>query len=405
MMTTDRTAIRRRLAVPRKADRPPGRTRKLGHERILAPLAASIVATLAATVVVGLGVALIKDERQRRSESARRIRDRQFGLWPDERSADGLRRMALAQLELAIELLNTDGREMPAGRAVHETRKALKRLRALMRTLRWELGETAFAREDALLRDAGRRLASARDAEVMVATLDGLLQRNHAQLAHLDAVRTLRAQFAAERRRAHERALADARARAEISSQLLAVHERVLKWRLTDRGLEAWEPGLQQLYRQGRRRWRRAKRRKQDARAMHLWRKRVKDLRYAAEMLERRAPDDRAGAGSLTRSERQPAGRARRAQAARRINRLASRADELGELLGVEHDLAVLAERVRAAGEPFAGEAQARKLLLQLIARRRRRLRNRALRKGERLYRRRPKRFIGRMREDYRRQK
>jgi hypothetical protein len=159
---------------------------------------------------------------------------------------------------------------------------------------------------------------------------------------------------------------------------------------------------------------------------MHQWRKRVKDLRYAAEMLDRRDPD---GGEGLGRSKR---GKRRRKQAERGkdvgyIRRLARQADELGELLGEEHDLAVLAERVRADGKPgdrhglgpdspsqsprlharwvrgtaSKGGSQTRKALLKLIARRRRRLRRRALSEGERLYRRRPKKFVGRMRDAY----
>ena len=41
MMTTDRTSIRRRLAVRRRANRPPWRGRKAGHRSIVAPLAAT----------------------------------------------------------------------------------------------------------------------------------------------------------------------------------------------------------------------------------------------------------------------------------------------------------------------------------------------------------------------------
>ena len=105
------------------------------------------------------------------------------------------------------------------------------------------------------------------------------------------------------------------------------------------------------------------------ARAMHDWRKRVKDLRYAAEILGQR--------------------------------RLAHRADKLAELLGEEHDLAVLASLLPAPGRaPFKGKRgrRARKVLLARIARRRRRLRKRALREGERLYGRRPKKFVRRIR-------
>ena len=84
------------------------------------------------------------------------------------------------------------------------------------------------------------------------------------------------------------------------------------------------------------------------------------------------------------------------------IRRVARRADDLGELLGEEHDLALLAARVRAeakagraSGPPGAGT---RRVLLRLIARRRRKLRRRALRDGERLYGRAPEKFVRRVR-------
>ncbi len=383
MMTADRTSVRRRLAVRRRSNRPPWGRRKRGHSAIVAPLAASVFVTLAATAVVGLGVALVRDERDRRSALARRAR--RFALAPRERPADGLRRMALGQLDLAIELLEGGGGEAQTAAAVHETRKALKRLRALMRTLRPELGEEAFERENAVLRDCARKLAGARDAEVIVGTLDGLLARHPKQLAQLPALRQLRAQLAAERDLIARRTMADPGARSEISGRLRDVRASVGEWSLGGDGMAAAEPGLERLYRQGRRRLARARRRGADGRELHLWRKRVKDLRYAAEMLERRGAGGRAQAGW--------------------IHKLAARADELGEVLGEEHDLALLAERVRGAREPFADDRRARKTLLKVIRRRRRRLRERALRKGERIFRRSPKQFIARVRAAYARQK
>src|ERR1700730_2120460 len=164
MMTTQRTAIRRRLAIRRTSHGPPWSARKAGHGSILAPLAA----TIAASVAVGVGVALARAERERRAARAQRSRDRHFTLLPGERLADGLRRMALGQLDLAIELLAGEDGGKPGEKAVHETRKALKRLRALLKLLEDELGEQIFARETAVLREAGRRLAAARDAEVLV---------------------------------------------------------------------------------------------------------------------------------------------------------------------------------------------------------------------------------------------
>jgi hypothetical protein len=314
--------------------------------------------------------------------------------------------MALGQLDLAIEQLvgvdgPADGRK-PAERAVHETRKSLKRLRALLRLLEDELGERAFARESALLRDAGRRLARARDAEVMVNTLDDLIARGPGKLARRRGVRRLRARLLAEREAAAEAMLADHVMRARVLGDLRMLRARVAEWRLPDPGgIELVEPALKRLYRQGRRRRLRAAGGPGErTRAMHLWRKRVKDLRYAAEMLDRASDEPRGGGGGSSKRNRRHK-RARTGGEPAYAGRVARRADELGELLGEEHDLALLAARIRAQGKRAgaAGRlgAGTRKLLLKLIAERRKRLRSRALREGKRLYRRRPRKFARRI--------
>jgi CHAD domain-containing protein len=375
---------------------------------------APLAATIAATVAVGVGVALAKSERDRRWARAQRSRGRQFALLPGERLADGLRRMALGQLDLAIELLVGNGAPMPPSggngapmapeQAVHETRKALKRLRALIRLLEGELGEQTCAREDAILRDAGRRLARARDAEVAVSTLDDLLRRHPGKLAHRRGVARLRARLVAERDRATDATLGDRAMRADVLADLRALRGRVAEWKLSDRdGIQAVEPALKRLYRQGRRRRRRAAGGKGDrARAMHEWRKRVKDLRYAAEILDRHDPADRTGSARGKRARRRR-GQARRRRDQAYIHRLARLADELGELLGEEHDLVLLAARVRADAEGGGAgtRGRTRKILLKLIARRRKRLRGQALREGKRLYGRRPTKFVGRVRAAY----
>jgi CHAD domain-containing protein len=281
--------------------------------------------------------------------------------------------MALGQLDRAIELLSDDA-ITPEERAIHDTRKALKRLRALLRLLRNALGEQQFAQEYGILRDAARRLAGARDAQVMLSTLDALLQRHPRKLARRTAMIELRKLLDVERAAATQRALGDGLTRAEVLDELRGLRERVKHWDLPERpSIAVVESDLRRLYRQGRRRHRRIDRMDpptlDGTRALHEWRKRVKDLRYSAEMLGLRP--------------------------------LARRADTLGELLGEEHDLALLAALLPAPGyAPFEDKRgkQARKALRKQIARRRRRLRKRTMREGERLYRRKPKKFTRRVR-------
>jgi CHAD domain-containing protein len=424
LMAAQRTAIRRGLAIGGAAHRPPWRGRKAlrRHRPILAPSAsvprASALARALVLVGVGVGVglALARAERERRASAARARPARRSSLRPGEPPAAGVRRVIVEQLDLAIELLerHPGATDRPAidQRTVHEIRKTLKRLRSLMRLLRAELGPKRYARESTALRDCGRRLAGARDAEVMVGTLDALLERHPEALAASPGVRALRAELIAERERAA--AGRDPALRAAIVADLRAVRVRVLAWELRERRRRPAKllgPGLDRIYREGRRRLRRARRR-EDPEAAHAWRKSVKDLRYAAETLDR-GPTETLDQGSAKAAGRGPAKALDRKSArapdrgpakapdpgpAKRMRRVARRADRIGEMLGEEHDLTLLARAVRKRRGHFAGERRTRRLLLKLIARRRKRLHRRALREGERLYRRRPKRFMRRLR-------
>jgi CHAD domain-containing protein len=350
-------------------------------------------------VAVGVGMALARAERERRAASERRARDRRFALLVGERVGEGLRRMALGQLDLAIESL--EGRDAASSpeKRVHEARKALKRLRALLLLVRDELGERAYARDSALVRRTGKRMAQARDAEVLLSTLDDLIKRHPQKLGSRRGVQRLRARLETERDGAAELALADGATRAGVLDDLRALRVRVAGWQLADPGgIEVVEAALASMYGKGRRRMHRAERAgRARGRKLHEWRKRVKDLRYAAEILQRSEPHGGRAAGK-------PAKRARKRSSAEAavLANVARQADELGELLGEEHDLAVLAERVRAeakstraSGAPGPGT---RKALLKLIAQRRKRLRKRALRDGGRLFAAKPKSFVRRVR-------
>lgn len=410
--------------------------------------------------MVGLGVGLAAAARTQRERRAARAR--RFGLLAGEPAAWGLRRIALAQLDIAIGLLSEDSAGLAQEDAVHEARKAFKRLRALMRLLEDELGAAAAGRELEILRDAGRQLAGARDGEVLVTTLDEVLRRAPRKLARRRAVRELRAQLERERVAATQQMLQDTVTRARVVGALQEMRARVLAWRLSERSaIELAGPGLRRIYREGDRARRKARKQragKHNARAMHTWRKHAKELRYALEVLEeddakstqrdkgqqpnknkrnknkrdkgRRVKGQR---GKGKRDKGKPKGaRQKTAEQAelkrKRIAVAAKRADALGEMLGEDHDLVVLSERVRAiesaprrrrrerhAGPhtehagPHTGRVdgrarrrarkarRARKQLLREIARRRAKLRTRALRAGATLYEYKPARFVRRL--------
>jgi hypothetical protein len=322
-------------------------------------------------VSLGIGLALTKAELDRRSAKLRRARERRFAPKPAEQLSDGLRRMTLGQLDVAIDALQSDSGSRST-REIHETRKAIKRLRALLRLLRVQIGQSEFSHETELLRDCAGRLAGARDAEVMSQTLKDLVERHPKRLGANRRVARLSDRLLAESKAASAQTLSSD-ARAVLLDQLCAMRQRVDAWRLLHGDFELIDGALCDIYRRGERAYGKARKRN-DPSVMHDWRKRVKDLRYAAQ--------------ALTRSD------AKRASDLQHMRALARRADRLAEILGEEHDLAMLGELVRERRDLFDGHKRIRKTLLRLIDERRARLRRKALGLGGELYEQRPKKFV-----------
>src|SRR3954464_1823683 len=103
---------------------------------------------------------------------------------------DSIRRTAREQLEAAAAELD-DAESGDAAAAVHGARKRLKKTRSLVRLARPSLPKPAYRNTNRALRDRGRALSDARDADVLVATVDVLADRFAGRLpaATFNAVR------------------------------------------------------------------------------------------------------------------------------------------------------------------------------------------------------------------------
>ena len=89
-----------------------------------------------------------------------------------ERFSEGLERIGSDELQRALSALQ----DAPGPEAVHETRKCIKRLRALLRLVRPGIGEHDFNQMNARLRDASRLLSGARDRTVLAQTIERLAE-------------------------------------------------------------------------------------------------------------------------------------------------------------------------------------------------------------------------------------
>jgi CHAD domain-containing protein len=297
-----------------------------------------------------------------------------------DRLEDAARQCARAELAGAIAQL--EGTGAPAdgasardpATAIHEARKHLKKTRALLRLVRPALGEAAYRRENAALRDAARRLSAVRDADVLVATVEALAATATGRLPAADfaALRAALAAEAAALRGAPDRggAASGGTVAAAVADALRGALARVEAWPLADAPWAAVVPAAERTYRRGRAAFAAASARP-TVEALHEWRKRVKDLWYHHRLLDAAWPP--------------------------MMGAVASQAHALSELLGDDHDLAVLRERLRAGIALPPGAAADRDVLVALIDGRRAALQARALSLGGRLYAERPGAFARRL--------
>jgi len=84
---------------------------------------------------------------------------------------DGVRRVAAELLDHSCHVLTSSSVEQ--AEAVHEFRKNCKKMRGLLRLVRPALG-SAYPQENSWYRDIARELSGARDAQVLVHTVDAL---------------------------------------------------------------------------------------------------------------------------------------------------------------------------------------------------------------------------------------
>jgi CHAD domain-containing protein len=289
---------------------------------------------------------------------------RKFALRPGEPVPEGIERIALGQLDGSIEGLAGES-DADRATAIHETRKSLKRLRATARLTRHQLGDRAFREDNRTFREIGRRLSAARDSRVLLDTLAELTEE-HPRVADSNGLAPFRRTLLS-RHANSQRKLRDSGASDQALRELRAARDRVAAWPLSGESAAALAPGVEQIYRRGRQAFK-ATRKEPSTENFHNLRKRAKDLWYTGQIVQSAAPDE---FGPIT-----------------------ERAHELSDLIGKDHDLALLADSAAARPERFA-DGVSLDDLLDLIERRRRKLQRKALKVGARLYEQKPKKLAG----------
>jgi CHAD domain-containing protein len=286
-----------------------------------------------------------------------------FKFMADDRHVQSaVRRIALDQIDTALAEL---GGSIAQEKAIHSVRKRSKRLRALLRLVRPSFD--AYAHENAAIRDAAQGLSLLRDAEVMGETFGAIEDELKARLSQrkLDrfqgAIKARAEKMTAEVDR--EEALESFR------TAFTALRSRAEGWKLSTKNFGALREGFQIIYKRGRDDMR-ALSHSDDAETFHDWRKAVKAHFYHLCLMRDVAPHLLGGQRDL--------------------------ANELGELLGQQHDMSVFRLGLETESELF-GNLEGRDVLHDVLLTREQALGRQALAMGGELFVEKPKALVSRI--------
>jgi CHAD domain-containing protein len=231
----------------------------------------------------------------------------------DELSAKGFRRIAKEQFQRAAAEL---GRTEMAAVNVHETRKVVKRLKSLLRLMRPAIPEKTFRNRYRRISKIGAALAPMRDRHVMFETIGKLETRFGPE--GIGVLQPLRPLVVGSKSLMPERS--DSRAGRRVIVKTIIEAQKFEKIAFKAKGFEALSAGVEETYRAGRRNFARAYKRPSDD-AFHELRKAVQWHWRQMALISRAWPEY--------------------------FEARIAAARQLAEILGEDHDLAILEAEVR----------------------------------------------------------
>lgn len=240
----------------------------------------------------------------------------------NESLGKGWRRIVRQQIEMAIERLGS-GQDIDG--AIHETRKSLKRVRALLKLLRPALSASDYRRQSVRYRDIGRILSGVRDHAVLLATVETLAKETTG-LAHKEAdafLAIISEQPVAAAFETNITALHEVeRVKSERVRDALVALRRAAgsldKLRVKESSFDMVRRGIERSYRDARNDMKRSLEADVDE-EFHVWRKSVQAHWRHMLLIERAWPELFAARAQL--------------------------AKEISDLLGFDHDLSIMMER------------------------------------------------------------
>lgn len=237
-----------------------------------------------------------------------------YRIYKNTPPEQNIRRLLNEKISKCISII--DNKYYDKDEEIHDLRKNFKMIRGMLRLIRDDIGETKFKKYNRLFRDMGRRLAPLRDGQVYINTLIKL-QKKYKEELSIEEMDKLVFWFRDNYLLKYQQFVEEGKTIQQVKEVLVQTHPALMDLHLKEDGFGSFREGLKRVYKRGK---------KAKALAMinpttknlHEWRKRVKYLWYHNRLLREAWP-------KLMKAS---------------VNVL----DKLSDVLGEDHDYAILHE-------------------------------------------------------------
>lgn len=279
-----------------------------------------------------------------------------YRIVPQEPMAENIKRIAREQIQKA--LAETRQYQDDPDETIHQIRKRCKKIRALLRLVRYELdAQDTYRFENQWFRDAARQFSSIRDVKAVIETYDELMDVYEGQIDR-EGCASIRHLLVQEQ---EQFSTAENDIEVMMKAFETAMNEalgRIDDWSIGHNGFETLAEGFLTTYRRGRKAMKIAYEETTDE-SFHEWRKRAKYYYHHIRLL---------------RNSWKPV-----------LKSLVGELKTLSDYLGDDHNLAILYQRILKDPDRY-GSAAEQEDFLELIHRRRAELRSLAWTLGMRVY-------------------
>lgn len=243
--------------------------------------------------------------------------------------------VSVAEDEVNLSLESLENMELHE--AVHDIRKRLKKIRALARLVRDEMGEDDYKKVNIFYRDLGKELSEIRDLTAHLETVEALRERYGDHL-YANFFNSLLKEIEKKRDSLEEELKEKNFFSDYLEKQLRLASKKMVTWPVEENDIKIILPSIKRVYKRGYKAMLKAAE-NPSAAIYHEWRKRVKYLWYQLRLLEDLWPN--------------------------LFDTWEKEVHELANFLGDDHDLMVLKQKIEE--NAFDIKEKQKELLLAII--------------------------------------